>query len=68
MMPLYCLIGRTGVMFDEKGRSVKYTKINKGDKIGQFRLMEKMPKVKFNEVEVLGNDDRGGFGSTDSTK
>ena len=68
MIPLYCLIGRTGVMFDEKGRSVKYTKINKGDKIGQFRIMEKMPKVKFNEVEVLGNDDRQGFGSTGSRK
>ena len=68
MMPLYCLIGRTGVMFDEKGRSVKYTKINKGDKIGQFRIMEKMPEVKFTEVEILGNPDRGAFGSTTSRK
>ena len=30
--------------------------------------MEKMPKVKFNEVEVLGNPDRQGFGSSGSRK
>ena len=30
--------------------------------------MEKMPKVKFTEVEVLGNPDRGSFGSSGSRK
>ena len=35
-----------------------------GDKIGQFRIMEVMPEIEFEEVEVFGNDDRGGFGTT----
>jgi len=38
--------------------------IRKGDKIGQFRVMEVMPEVEFEEVEAFGNDDRGGFGTT----
>ena len=42
------------------------TVIKRGDKIGQFRIVEKMPPVKFVEVEQLGNSDRGGFGSTGS--
>ena len=42
----------------------KGTWIRKGDKIGQFRIMEVMPKLEFEEVESFGNADRGGFGST----
>jgi len=42
----------------------KDTTIHKGDKICHFRIMEKMPEVMFEEVETLGNPDRGGFGST----
>lgn len=38
--------------------------ICKGDKVCQFRIQEKMPPIYFNEVESLGNPDRGGFGST----
>ena len=41
-------------------------KLNKGDKIAQFRIVEKMPEIEFEEVEQLGNSDRGGFGSTGS--
>ena len=40
------------------------TVINVNDRICQFRIMEKQPKVEFEEVEILGNDDRGGIGST----
>ena len=40
------------------------TVIHKNDRICQFRIVEKMPKVEFDEVEVLGNEDRGGIGST----
>lgn len=40
------------------------TKINKGDRICQFRIVKKMPEVEFVEVETLGNPDRGGIGST----
>lgn len=38
--------------------------INKGDRICQFRIVEKQPEFEFVEVESLGNADRGGFGST----
>mgnify|MGYP002520430979 CR=1 FL=1 len=44
---------------EEKG-----TWIRKGDKVGQFRIMEVMPVIEFEEVESFGNVDRGGFGST----
>lgn len=44
--------------------AMRDTVIRKGDRICQFRIMEKMPKVQFEEVKILGNEDRGGFGST----
>lgn len=44
--------------------ALRDTVIEKGDRICQFRIMEKMPPVRFEEVQVLGNRDRGGFGST----
>lgn len=44
--------------------AMRDTVIRKGDRICQFRIMEKMPQVQFEEVKVLGNEDRGGFGST----
>ena len=57
-MPVYCLQGK-----DEKD-GIKGTWIRKGDKIGQFRIMEVMPSIEFEEVESFGNAERGGFGST----
>lgn len=47
-----------------KKKDVKGTWIRKGDKIGQFRIMEVMPEIEFEEVEYFGNEDRGCFGST----
>ena len=47
--------------------AMRDTVIEKGDRICQFRIMEKMPPVRFEEVTVLGNRDRGGFGSTGHT-
>lgn len=44
--------------------AVRDTIINKGDRIGQFRLLGNQPYVKFNRVLKLRNKDRGGFGST----
>lgn len=38
--------------------------IPKGTRVCQFRVVEKMPSVTFNTVEKLGNQDRGGCGST----
>ena len=38
--------------------------IEMNDRICQFRIVERMPEVCFQEVEVLDAQDRGGFGST----
>ena len=61
-MPVYCLQGKD--IESENGEEVKGTWIRKGDKIGQFRIMEVMPEIEFEEVESFGNEDRGGFGTT----
>ena len=44
------------------------TEIKKGDRICQFRIMEKMPHIEIEEVEHLNIKSRGGFGSTGKTK
>lgn len=44
--------------------ALRDTEIKKNDRICQFRIMEKQPALDFIEVEVLGNEDRGGIGST----
>ena len=44
--------------------ALRDTVININDRICQFRIMEKQPQITFEEVEVLGNEDRGGIGST----
>ena len=44
--------------------AVRDTVIHKGDRICQFRIMEKQPELVFTEVEHLSGPDRGGFGST----
>lgn len=38
--------------------------IQKGERIGQFILMNKMPPIQFTEVDHLSDENRGGFGST----
>ena len=44
--------------------ALRDTTISENDRICQFRIVEKMPQVSFDEVDELGNTDRGGFGST----
>lgn len=44
--------------------ALKDTVINVNDRICQFRIVEKQPAISFEEVECLGNEDRGGCGST----
>ena len=44
--------------------ALRETMVHKNDRICQFRIMKKQPTIKFDIVEKLGNDDRGGFGST----
>ena len=53
-MPVYCL----------QAKHDNGTWIRTGDKIGQFRIMDVMPEIQFDEVESFGNCDRGGFGTT----
>ncbi len=40
------------------------TIVQKNDRICQFRIVENQPKLVFEEAERLGNQNRGGFGST----
>ena len=44
--------------------AMRQTTIFKGDRICQFRIVKKMPEVKFTEVDQMTDKDRGGFGST----
>ena len=44
--------------------ALRDTEININDRICQFRIAEHQPKITFVEVEELGNDNRGGHGST----
>lgn len=44
--------------------ALRDTTIHKNDRICQFRIMKKQPKLDLTVVEHLNNKDRGGFGST----
>lgn len=44
--------------------AVRDTQIHVNDRICQFRIMENQPRIIFDEVTSLDNDDRGGHGST----
>jgi dUTP pyrophosphatase len=44
--------------------AVRDTHVCVNDRICQFRVVEKMPPVTFEEVEAMGGESRGGFGST----
>ena len=46
--------------------AMRDTVINKGDKICQFRIIPRQPRILFDEGKMEG-EDRGGFGSTGST-
>ena len=44
--------------------ATKDTKIRKNERICQFRIIQHQPLIHLQEVESLGNADRGGIGST----
>ena len=44
--------------------ATKATKINKYDRICQFRIQKHQPSISFKEVKRLEEKNRGGFGST----
>ena len=62
-MPLYCLEPKEHKNANDVCNPIGVW-IRKGDKIGQFRIMEIMPKIDFEEVDYFGNEARSGFGST----
>ena len=40
------------------------TEIKKNERICQFRIIEHQPEIEIEEVDALGNENRGGIGST----
>lgn len=44
--------------------ATREVQILKNDRLCQFRIVKKQPEFEFREVNTLGNEDRGGFGST----
>ena len=44
--------------------ALRDTEINVNDRICQFCIQKHQPRILFEEVKELGNDDRGGIGST----
>lgn len=44
--------------------AMRDTEINVNDRICQFRIQRHQPQIIFEEVEHLGNENRGGIGST----
>ena len=44
--------------------AMRDTVIHVNDRICQFRILRHQPEITFEEVETLGSDSRGGFGST----
>lgn len=44
--------------------AIRETEIHVNDRICQFRIIKHQPVIEFDEVEDLGNEIRGGFGST----
>lgn len=44
--------------------AVRDTEIHTNDRICQFRIFKHQPEIVFNEMDNLGNTNRGGIGST----
>lgn len=44
--------------------AMRPTTIQKGDRIAQFRIVQRQPKLTFIKTDDLGGQNRGGFGST----
>lgn len=44
--------------------AMRDTVINRNDRICQFRIVRRQPDIEFEQVNMLDDTDRGGFGST----
>jgi dUTP pyrophosphatase len=62
--PAVCLDAKELYKDPKTGKFHAGTWIHKNDRICQFRIVKKQPTLEFEEVEQLGNANRGGFGST----
>jgi len=62
--PAYCLKPKDEYISPETGEVIPGTWLHKNDRVCQMRIMEKMPKLEIETVEMLNNPNRGGFGST----
>lgn len=56
--PAFCLENKSNIV------GIEGTFIHKGDRICQFRIMPIQPSIEFEEVELLDETDRGGFGTS----
>ena len=66
-VPVYCLEEKCYITDPHDPKAVMFgTRIYKGDRICQFRIVKKQPPIEFEVVEKLSDTDRGGFGSTGS--
>ena len=54
----------TNAIWKFPAKAERDTTINENDRICQFRIVEKMPELIFEEADKLDDEDRGGFGST----
>ena len=61
--PTYCGDGDQWYM---PAYALRNTEIKAGERICQFRVVECQPELNFETVDTLGNEDRGGIGSTGS--
>lgn len=62
MFAAYCAKGKTSIDINDKIVSMSKIKVN--DRICQFRLFKRQEDITFVPVSSLGNENRGGFGST----
>lgn len=46
--------------------AMRDTEVHVGDRLCQFRIMKHQPQINFLEVDSLENEDRGGFGTSDT--
>lgn len=68
MYPVQCTMPKQTIKTIIEGNKITIsgTWIKKGDKIAQFEIVDAMEMPTFTEVEYLGNENRGGFGTSSS--
>ena len=62
LLGAYCIINKMCIR--DRAYALRDTQLPVNDRICQFRIVEHQPRLIFEEAEELGNEDRGGCGST----